>query len=185
MAAAQSFSPPEVFQFSALKKVGGGPAAQQGGANAHLLRELGEKRVAKTMKDIDGVSSRKLPFPNNFKSSAEACTSITLEVNGELPVYAVGRWSTSIASVVREPKRCGVAQLFTHFSPHRRRPPLNNQLKRSGIAEWAPACWRWQAPRREGLAVVDVLEQAHHLGPWNTTSRSKVRGWAGRAVDEF
>jgi hypothetical protein len=180
--------PSEVFQFSALSELAVVPQREQE-VNAHLLRDSAERMTKDETKDIDhgrlGVYFTETTIPDDFRKLTEGTTSITLEVDETTAVYpwemiAHKRFAkTSFVS-----QNVAVSRQFRSLlsPPPSSPPPLNNQLRALVIADPAPGLLALAGARREGLAVVDVLEQARIA--WGGRYDIKVKVRIGPGQDE-
>ena len=157
-------SPPGV-PILGVVRVGGGPAARTGGQRAPAPG-LGRADDQDETKDIDHgrlAYFTETTIPDDFRKLTEGTTSITLEVDETTAVYpwemiAHKRFAkTSFVS-----QNVAVSRQFRSLlsPPPPSPPPLNNQLRALVIADPAPGLLALAGARREGLAVVDVLEQA-------------------------
>ena len=157
----------ETFQFSALSDLSVVPQREQE-VNARLLRDAAERLTrpaAAEEKDHSrlGTYFANTVIPEDFRKLFEGPASLTIEVDEASAVYpwemiAQARFAkTSFVSHNIALSR----QFCSLLSPPPTSPPtLNNRLKVLVIADPAPGLLALAGARREGLAVVDVLEKA-------------------------
>ena len=159
--------PSESFQFSALSELSVVPQREQE-VNARLLRDVAERLTRAAEGDEKdhsrlGTYFANTVIPKDFRKLIEGPTSLTIEVDEASAVYpwemiAQARFAkTSFVS-----HNIALSRQFRSLlsQPPTSPPTLNNRLKVLVIADPAPGLLALAGARREGLAVVDVLEKA-------------------------
>jgi hypothetical protein len=164
--------PTDVFQFSALSEVAVVPQREQE-VNAHLLRDLADRLTDQLTEpaDSDPPSERadqgdfftNLLIPDDFRKLIEGPASVTLEVDGTTAVYP---WEMAGYRKFASPLYLGTnvavsRQFRTLMAPPPASPPaLNNKLNALIIADPASGSLALTGARKEGMAVVEVLQRA-------------------------
>jgi CHAT domain len=157
--------------------------------NARLLRDSAERMSKDETKDIDhgrlGVYFTETTIPEDFRKLTEGSASVTLEVDETTAVYP---WEMiahkRFAEISFVSLNVAVSRQFRSLlsTPPTSPPPLNNQLRALVIADPAPGLLGLAGARREGLAVVDGLEQARVA--WGDRYDIKVKVRIGPGRDE-
>lgn len=178
--------PTEIFQFSALSDLAVVPQREQD-VNAHLLHDAAARLTQDEDKTIDherlGVYFADTVIPEDFRKLTEGPGSLTIEVDETTAIYpwemiAHKRFAkTSFVS-----RNVAMSRQFRTLMspPPTSPPPLNNQLKALVIADPAPGLLALSGARREGLAIVDVLEKARIAWGGRYDIKVKVRIGPGR-----
>ena len=159
--------PSKTFQFSALSDRSVVPQREEV-VNARLLRDAAERLtrpVESGEKDHSRVGTyfANTVMPEDFRKLSEGPASLTIEVDEASAVYP---WEmiaqTRFAKTSFVSQNIALSRQFRSLlSPPPTSPPtLNNRLKVLVIADPAPGLLALAGARREGLAVVDVLEKA-------------------------
>ncbi|MBV9560419.1 MAG: CHAT domain-containing protein [Bradyrhizobium sp.] len=177
--------PTDVFQFSALSDVAVVPQREQE-VNAHLLRDLADEmtnvceqasredltpaqRLAQAAEERQeqGDFFTTLVIPEDFRKLIEGPASVTLEVDNTTALYP---WEMAgYEKFAGEPLFLGTnvaisRQFRTVLAPPPTSPPaLNGKLKALVIADPAAGPLRLPGARREGKAVVEVLQKAQDV----------------------
>ena len=159
--------PSKTFQFSALSDRSVVPQREEV-VNARLLRDAAE-RLTRPVESGEKDHSRlgtyfaNTVIPEDFRKLFEGPASLTIEVDEASAVYP---WEmiaqTRFAKTSFVSHNIALSRQFRSLlSPPPTSPPtLNNRLKVLVIADPAPGLLALAGARREGLAVVDVLEKA-------------------------
>jgi hypothetical protein len=159
--------PSKTFQFSALSDLSVVPQREEA-VNARLLRDAAERLtrpVESGEKDHGrlGTYFTNTVIPQDFRKLFEGPASLTIEVDEASAIYP---WEmiaqTRFAKTSFVSHNIALSRQFRSlFSPPPTSPPtLNNRLKVLVIADPAPGLLALAGARREGLAVVDMLEKA-------------------------
>ena len=159
--------PSETFQFSALSEFSVVPQREQD-VNARLLRDAADRLTepaAGEEKDHGrlGTYFANTVIPEDFRKLFEGPASVTIEVDEASAVYP---WEmiaqTRFAKTSFASQQIALSRQFgSPLCPPPASPPtLSNRLKVLIIADPAPGPLALPGARREGLAVVDVLERA-------------------------
>jgi hypothetical protein len=179
--------PSETFEFSALSELAVVPLREQD-VNARLLRDAAD-RLTKAAADGEKDHSRlgayfaNTVIPEDFRKLTEGPASLTLEVDEASAVYP---WEmiaqTRFAQTSFVSHNIAMSRQFRSLlSPPPISPPtLNNRLKVLVIADPAPGLLALAGARREGLAVVDVLEKARVAWGGRYEITAEVRIGPGR-----
>lgn len=178
--------PCETFQFSALSEIAVVPQREQE-VNARLLRDAAERltKPADGEKDHSrlGAYFANTVMPEDFRKLTEGPASLTLEVDEASAIYP---WEmiaqTRFARTSFVSHNIAMSRQFRSLlSPPPTSPPvLNNQLRVLVIADPAPGLLALPNARREGLAVVDVLEKARIAWGGRYDITAEVRIGPGR-----
>jgi hypothetical protein len=156
--------PTDVFQFSALSEVAVVPQREQE-VNAHLLRDLADRLTepsALPQRASQGDFFTNLLVPDDFRKLIQGPASVTLEVDGTTAVYP---WEMAGYRKFAGPLFLGtnvaISRQFRTLMapPPTSPPPLNNELKALIIADPAFGALELPGARREGMAVVEVLQR--------------------------
>jgi hypothetical protein len=164
--------PTDVFQFSALSDVAVVPQRDQE-VNAHLLRDLAERLTdplhqsnsrddAVRLRASQGDFFTNLLIPDDFRKLIEGPANVTLEVDGTTATYP---WEMAGYRKFAGPLFLGTnvaisRQFRTMMAPPPTSPPaLNNKLSALIIADPASGPLALPGARREGIAVVEVLQR--------------------------
>jgi hypothetical protein len=172
--------PTDVFQFSALSEVAVVPQREQE-VNAHLLRDLADRLTermaeAAALRKGDGLDQgdalrqrasqgdffTNLMIPDDFRKLIEGPASVTLELDGTTAVYT---WEMAGYRKFAGPLFLGTnvpisRQFRTLMAPPPTSPPaLNNKLSALIIADPASGPLALMGARKEGMAVVEVLQR--------------------------
>ena len=178
---AMDMFPTDVFQFSALSEIAVVPQREQS-VNSYLLSEIADrltKEASPTNRARQGYFFTNLMVPDDFRRLIEGPAIVTLEVDATTAAYP---WEMAACrNLVGGPFFAGTSiamsrQFRTVLSPPPTSPPvLNNKLNVLIIAD--PAADRWALPgaRREGEAVVDVLQRAHDAWSGQYEVKATVR----------
>ncbi len=166
--------PTDVFQFSALSEVAVVPQREQE-VNAHLLRDLADRLTDQITQDQgDALRQRanegdfftNLLIPDDFRKLIEGPASVTLEVDGTTAIYP---WEMAGYRKFAGPLFLGTnvaisRQFRTMLAPPPTSPPaLNNKLSALIIADPATGPLALRGARREGMAVVEVLQRVQDV----------------------
>jgi CHAT domain/Peptidase family C25 len=159
--------PSQTLQFSALSELAVAPQREQE-VNARLLREAATRLTQlATSEEKDhsrlGCYFATAIIPDDFRKLIEGPASLMIEVDEASAVYP---WemiaATRFAKTSFVSHNIALSRQFRSLlSPSPTSPPaLNTRLKVLVIADPAPGLFALPGARREGLAVVDVLEKA-------------------------
>jgi hypothetical protein len=160
--------PTDVFQFSALSEIAAVPEREQQ-VNAHLLRDLAGRLTessAERERADQGDFFTNLLIPDDFRKLIEGPAAVTLEVDGTTAVYP---WEMAgyrkFAGAFFLGTNIAVSRQFrTLLAPPPTSPPaLNNKLKVLVIADPASGPLALSGARKEGIAVVEVLQRVQDL----------------------
>jgi CHAT domain len=168
--------PTDVFQFSALSDIAVVPEREQA-VNAHLLRDLADRmtRTCQSTGQMDGVPDQRqdecgfftdLLIPDDFRNMIEGPASITLEVDSATAVYP---WETAgYKKFASAPLFLGTnlaisRQFRSLLAPSTSPPALNSTLKVLVIADPASGPLALTGARKEGMAVVEVLQRVQDV----------------------
>jgi hypothetical protein len=156
--------PTDVFQFSALSEVSVVPQREQE-VNAHLLHDLADRLTVSCplgQRADQGDFFSNLLIPDDFRKLIEGPASVTLEVDGTTAVYP---WEMAgyrkFAGAFFFGTNVAVSRQFrTLLAPPPTSPPaLNTKLNALIIADPASGALALPGARREGTAVVEVLQR--------------------------
>jgi hypothetical protein len=189
-----------MFRFSALSDLSAVPERKQE-VNARMLRDATE-RLTQPMSDGEKDHGRlgnyfvNTLIPEDFRKLTEGPASLTVEVDETSAVYP---WEmiaqTRFAKTSFVSHNIALSRQFRSLlSPPQTSPPtLNRRLKVLIIADPAPGLFALAGARREGLAVVDVLDKARiawgdryditvevRVGPGNDEQTSQILKALGR-----
>jgi len=158
--------PSELFQFSAVSELAVVPQRDQE-VNAYLLRDSAARLTRDETEEGDharlGTYFADTIIPEDFRKFTEGPAQLSLEVDettANYPWEMIAQKRFATTSFVS--RTIAVSRQFRSLlSPPPISPPtLNNVLKVLVIADPAPDPLGLPYARREGLAVVDVLEKA-------------------------
>jgi hypothetical protein len=172
--------PTNVFQFSALSEVSVVPEREQE-VNARLLRDLADRMTKASPAEQRAMQCdffTNFLLPEDFRKLIEGPASVTLEVDDTTALYP---WEMAGYEKFARPyflaTNLPVSRQFrTLMAPPPTSPPaLNHTLKALVIADPAPAPLALRGARREGMAVVEVLQRAQDAWGGQYTIETTVR----------